>query len=133
MTVFVDTSFLIALLDEDDRRAAQAARLWTSAESTRTALVTSNYVVLEAAAVVQRRLGLPAVRRLLRDILAPVMIEWVSQGDHALAAEALLLAARRGLSLVDCTSFELMRRLGLRDCLAFDRHFSELGFSIVTE
>jgi predicted nucleic acid-binding protein len=30
--------------------------------------------------------------------------------------------------LVDCTSFELMRRLGIIQFLACDPHFAELGF-----
>jgi uncharacterized protein len=128
VTAFVDTSFLIALLDEDDARASRAAEAWRRAAHSEALVVTSNYVVLETCAVLQRRLGIAAVRRLVRDVLAPVSVEWVSREDHELAADALLLADRRGLSLVDCTSFELMRRLGLRECLAFDAHFGEQGF-----
>jgi predicted nucleic acid-binding protein len=30
--------------------------------------------------------------------------------------------------MVDCTSFELMRRLDVAECLAFDDHFAEQGF-----
>lgn len=94
-------------------------------------MLTSNYVVLEACAVLQRRLGVPATRKLVRQILQPVALEWVTRDDHERAVEALLVADRQNLSLVDCTSFEMMRRLDVRECLAFDQHFAEQGYSPV--
>lgn len=129
MSVFVDTSFLVALLDEDDMRSAKAARLWTQASVAGCSVLTTNYVVLECCAVLQRRLGVAAVRRLTRDLLAPVTVEWVTRTDHERALDALETARRRDLSLVDCVSFEVMRRLDLRDCLVFDPHFDEQGFA----
>lgn len=51
---------------------------------------------------------------------------------HSAAAVAsLFTAARRRLSLVDCTSFELMRRLGLTDVLALDTGFARQGFNLL--
>ena len=128
--MFVDTSFLVALLDEDDPRYADALRLWRKVEVERPFVLTSNYVVLEACAVLQRRLGISEMRTLVRQILEPVALEWVTRDDHERALEALLVADRRSLSLVDCVSFEVMRRLDIRECLAFDRHFAEQGFVI---
>ena len=129
--MFVDTSFLVALLDEDDPMYADALRLWRRVEAERLSVLTSNYVVLEACAVLQRRLGVPATRRLVHQILDPVALEWVTRDDHERAVDALLVADRRNLSLVDCVSFEVMRRMDIRECLAFDRHFAEQGFSSV--
>jgi predicted nucleic acid-binding protein len=131
VSVFVDTSFLVALLDEDDPMYADALRLWRRMEAERLSVLTSNYVVLEACAVLQRRLGVPAMRRLVHQILDPVALEWVTRDDHERAVDALLVADRRNLSLVDCVSFEVMRRMDIRECLAFDRHFAEQGFSPV--
>jgi predicted nucleic acid-binding protein len=42
---------------------------------------------------------------------------------------ALLAAGRRHLSLVDCVSFVIMRRLGIRAYLGLDAHFAEQGFT----
>jgi predicted nucleic acid-binding protein len=37
-------------------------------------------------------------------------------------------AHRRGLSLVDCTSFAIVRRQAITRAFHFDRHFQEQGF-----
>ena len=63
----------------------------------------------------------------LAPILHPV---WVDESVHASAVASLLAAGRRGLSLVDCTSFELMRRNGLDEALALDRDFVDQGFGV---
>jgi predicted nucleic acid-binding protein len=131
VSVLVDTSFFIALLDEDDEEATAAASIWRQAAAARLPVFTTNYVVLEACAVLQRLLGVAAVRRLLHHVLVPVDVEWVTRDDHERAAAALLVADRRRLSLVDCTSFEVMRRLEVHECLAFDPHFAEQGFAVV--
>ena len=34
-------------------------------------------------------------------------------------------------SLTDCSSMQMMRRLGLTDALTNDRHFTQEGFSIL--
>lgn len=78
--------------------------------------------------MLQRHIGAFAVRRLVRQVPDPVVVHWVTEEEHARAAEALLVAERRQLSLVDSTSFEMMRRLDARECLAFDRHFAKQGF-----
>jgi predicted nucleic acid-binding protein len=49
------------------------------------------------------------------------------------AMSALLAANRRTLSLVDCTSFEIMRESGLDTVFTFDAHFSEQGFKVIPQ
>lgn len=131
MTVFVDTSAFYAVLDRDDGRHAQAAAGWRRGIEGGEPLVSSNYVVVETAALLQHRLGLPAVRTFVEDLLPVVQVEWVTREDHAAATSALLVAGRRDLSLVDCTSFEVMRRLGLRRALCLDEGFRDQGFELV--
>ncbi len=55
----------------------------------------------------------------------------MSPADHGCATAALLAAARRKLSLVDCASIELCRRLGTRQAFAFDKHFRDAGLDLV--
>lgn len=126
--IFVDTSAFYALLDGDDTEHSRALKLWEREPPGEGGLVTTNYVVLESMALLQSRLGMPAVR-IFRDAILPlVRIEWIDEVAHAQAVSAFIAAARRGLSLVDLTSFETMRRLGIRSAFTFDRHFRQYGF-----
>lgn len=132
MTTYVDTSAWLAVLDADDQHHEAARVAWLGALERHEPLLTSNYVVVESTAVVQRRLGLDALRALTLDLLPVAEVEWVTPEDHDAATAALLTAGRRTLSLVDCSSFELMRRLGIRSVFAFDKHFIEQGFAALT-
>lgn len=65
------------------------------------------------------------------DVFPLLQVEWVDEIGHREAVSAMLVAGRRELSLVDCSSFGTMRRLGIRKAFAFDEHFAEQGFEIV--
>lgn len=128
---FVDTSALYAVMDRDDQRHAVADAFWQQTLSTDEVLVTSNYVVVECFALVQSRLGMEAVRLFADAVLPAIEVRWVAPEDHHTATQAVMAAGRRGLSLVDCSSFQLMRRLGIRRAFSLDRHFAEQGFELV--
>ena len=131
MSVYVDTSALYAMLDGDDANHAQARVTWIELPARREELIYTNYVLVETFALVQRRLGMEAVRTLQEDLIPILRIEWVDETRHLAGVNALLSASRRQISLVDCVSFEAMRRLGLKMALAFDRHFGEQGFGLL--
>jgi predicted nucleic acid-binding protein len=131
--VFVDTSGIFAALDADDANHASAAALFDDLLEDGTTLVVTSYVLAEAAALVQRRLGIDAARRLLRDHASVFDIAWVDEDLHSRGVDAWLAAGRRSLSLVDCVSFALMRELRLDTVFALDRHFAEQGFRVVPE
>jgi predicted nucleic acid-binding protein len=128
VTVFADTSALLALLDVDDEGHARALAAWASLAEAEAPLVTTNFVVLETIAVVQRRLGLDAVRAFVRDVMPLVDVVFIDEGLQQAALSALLAAGRRRLSLVDCASFEVMRRRQIGRAFAYDAHFEEQGF-----
>lgn len=93
--------------------------------------ITHNYVVLEASALVQRRLGSEATRDLLEELVPALEIRWVGAELHDRASAGLLAAGRRRVSLVDWVSFEVMRRHGIERAFAFDRDFVAQGFETV--
>jgi len=93
--------------------------------------VTHNYVVVEAATLVHRRLGTSATRILLEAILPVVEIVWIDRELHEAAVSALLAGIRRRVSLVDWVSFEVMRGRGIETAFAFDRDFGVQGFATV--
>lgn len=131
MTVFVDTSALLALLDADDAEHAAVRELFEGLLERRVALVTSNYVVLETAALLQRRIGVAPVRALHERLLPVLDVLWVDERVHDTAYRALSVADRRQISLVDWTSFELMRRHSVRQALTLDADFAAQGFEAV--
>lgn len=131
MTVFVDTSALYARMDSDDSRHADARTALRGIAAGPERLETTNYVVVETAALVQRRLGSAAVRALFDDVLPSVDAVWVDPEVHGAAVAALLVARGARLSLVDLVSFEVMRRRGIRTAFTFDADFAEQGFEVV--
>ena len=131
MSLFIDTSALYALLDGDEPRHADVVAAWRAVTDNGRPLFTSNYVLVETFALVQRRLGLDAVHALAEVFVPLLQSVWVDEELHAAAVASLFTAARRHLSLVDCTSFELMRRLGLTDVLALDTDFARQGFNLL--
>lgn len=131
MSTFVDTSALYAVLDADDERHTAAGAQWDRLLAGREALHTTNYVLVETTALLQSRIGMEGVRTLAADVLPVLSVHWIDEGLHRSAHHALLVSARRSLSLVDCASFEAMRRLGLESVFCFDPHFAEQGFTVV--
>jgi len=79
-------------------------------------------------ALLQARLGMAAVRMFHDAVLPLVRVDWIDEIVHGQAASAFIAADRRGLSLVDLSSFETMRRMGIRSVFTFDRHFRQYGF-----
>ncbi|HEX9259644.1 MAG TPA: PIN domain-containing protein [Acidimicrobiales bacterium] len=131
--VFVDTSALYAVLDADDRRHADAVagweRLLDGLGAGGTEPVPHGSVAVESTALVQHRLGMAAVRALHYDLHALLRIRRVDEQLHGRAVAALLAAGRRDVSLVDWTSFEMMRGDAIEVAFSFDDDFAQQGFA----
>ena len=127
---FVDTSALIALLDRSESKHPACARAWRTLLAEDEPLVTSSYVLVETYALAQRRLGIDAVRTLTTDYVPLFTVDWIDDAVHAAALASLLTANRRELSLVDCVSFEIMRRRDIAKAFTLDTDFAKQGFSV---
>jgi predicted nucleic acid-binding protein len=131
MNWFVDTSALYAVLDADNTDHARAKQTWAVLLRADERLCCTNYVLLETISLIQRRLGMEAVRDFQTNVAPLLEVTWLDAAAHRAGVSALLIADRRKLSLVDCTSFETMSRLGLQRVFAIDSHFTEQGFTVV--
>jgi predicted nucleic acid-binding protein len=131
MSVYLDTSALYAILDADDDCHSAAKAKWISLLEEGHGLFTSNYVLVETVALLQSRLGVEAVGTFAADIIPMIETFWADEGVHRSAQHSLLVAHRRQLSLVDCVSFEVIRRLQLSEVFCFDPHFADQGFRTI--
>ncbi|HEX5040863.1 MAG TPA: PIN domain-containing protein [Candidatus Limnocylindria bacterium] len=129
MSVFVDTSALYALLDEGDARhgdASDALRRLVGIE-----LVTHSYVVVEACALVGRRLPWESSVRLVDGILPVIDVRPVDADLYATAMTAYRRSGSSAVSLVDHASFAFIRSLGIARAFAYDDDFVREGIHLV--
>ena len=129
-TVFVDTSGFYACLDGSDPFHLQARAAFERAEQERWELVTTNYIVHETWALVQRRLGWEAVETFLNDLLSRCIIEWVDATAHNTAAARCCRTHERRFSLTDAVSLDCMTKRGITEAIAQDEHFARANIAM---
>ena len=119
---FVDTSGFYALADRSDRHHLAARRALENRQPG--SWITTDHVLVETWLLVRSRLGHAASLRLWDDLaLGLATLAPSSSADLTRARVIAGLWRDQELSLVDCTSFAFIERLGLRKAVAFDRHF----------
>ena len=96
----------------------------------RAELLTSSFVLVETAALLQRRVGLAAVHDFQSKIIPLLEIIWANGDWYTRAIQRLFALNDRNISLVDCLSFEIMESREITYAFSFDKHFPENGFSI---
>lgn len=131
--VFVDTSAIYSFVDAMDERHEPVLDTWTRLRDGGAFLLTTNYVLVESLALLQRRSGMAAATDFVLNVVPLLEVEWVDRETHEAAVQSVVAAGKRDLSLVDCVSFAVMRRLGLRQVLTVDEHFGEQGFECLPE
>lgn len=127
---FADTSALYAAVDARDTHHPDAAALMREmARSSRT-IVTSDYVIAETVNLAIARRGRVVAERLLElfERSAGIRIEWIEANRFATTKAYFRKHAAHGYSFTDCSSFVVMRELGISDALTTDRHFVAAGF-----
>jgi uncharacterized protein len=128
--VFVDTSAILALMLENDAEHPRARQAFAALRAQRTPLWTTSYVLVEAYALLRRRVGVEATARLRSDFEPLLDVVWVGAELHGRGLDLLALRPR-GVSLVDCVSFAAMHEHGIDRAFAYDRHFEEEGYALI--
>src|SRR3990172_7426223 len=128
--LFVDTSAWFAYANRKDPRhkiVSEALRNFSGR------LVTSNFVFDEAISLSRYRLGHQAARTIGSVLLDPneVDVLRVTGNDERAAWELFCSRNDQRYCFTDCTSFSLMRRLGLSLALALDEDFRAEGFASI--
>jgi len=130
--VFVDTSAIYALLVAEDAEHEPARSILVSLGATDVALVSSSFVLHETVALLQARIGMAAVRLFQEKVFPVLDMEWITSDIYERGLAALLAASNRHVSLTDWTSFVIMRSRGIQTAFAFDEHFEEQGFELLS-
>ena len=131
MSVFVDTSALIALMVADDEFFKDSCKILSELINKKIIIVSSNYVLLETHTILRNRIGIESVRVLKDDILPIIKTYWINEEIHDFGVRVLLASGHKKISLVDHISFEVMRRLNIKQAFTFDDHFKQMGFEIL--
>jgi predicted nucleic acid-binding protein len=132
--IFVDSGAWIALSLPNDRNGSAARAAYSElARGAHGSLVTSNFVLDEAVTFLRMASDAPTAARLARTVLASknVVVAWIDPGTFEAALQLFEERPDKRWSFTDCTSFAVMRDLGIENAFTFDRNFQEAGFSRV--
>lgn len=123
MTAFVDTGVLFARAFTRDGKHAAAKRVLEGLGVA--AAVTSDYVLIECWGLLNRRVGRDAAMRFWRGIRsAPIRVEFATPADLERAEAIADTWPDQSFSIVDCTSFAVMERMGCSRAATFDSDFA---------
>ena len=126
--LFVDTSFIIALINERDQYHLQAETLSHTFEQSH--LLTTDAVLLEIGNALAKDYRAEATR-IIRILRYSSKAE-VRQIDNNLFEKGFAIYERykdKEWGLVDCISFVVMWEAGVTEVLTFDGDFEQAGFS----
>ena len=127
--IFVDTGAFLAKELSADQHHEKAVRLWSKYYKEGVTLASSEHVLDETVTLFTRRTNASWASSWGKDVMG-AGIEWLTTEPKDLlhAMDLLKKYADQAVSFTDCLSFVLMRRDGIRDYFAFDRHFQAAGF-----
>ena len=131
-SVFVDTSYWLALELGNDQNYQSATRHWEGVRAALPPLVTTSYILDEVVTFFNSRGYHAKAIQVGRSLLHSPSIQLVHI-DEALFFEGWAYFQRhddKRYSLTDCISFTVMERLNIARAFTFDKHFAQAGFQI---
>ncbi len=134
MQYFEDTGFWIARLSRSDQWHTQAVAISGSFQPS-DRFFTSDFVLLEL-------LNYFSTAGSLLRLKSSTIVEEIENDPHhrilSTSSEHFREARKmyerhsdKAWSLTDCSSFQLMRELGIQNALTFDHHFEQAGFRTI--
>jgi predicted nucleic acid-binding protein len=125
MSLFVDTSIWYAAADKSDIGNTRAKAVLSGGE----ALVTTDHVLIETWTLIRCRLDRRSAERFWEGLRSGVAtVETVGPADLDTAWEIGKSYRDQDFSIVDRTSFAVMRRLGIERAASLDDDFAIFRF-----
>lgn len=128
--VFIDSSWFKAIADPSDDFSEKAAEQYEILKKKSALFVTTNFILDETFTLIRIKVDLPSaldLRKTLASMGNKLKLVYVLPQDEEKAWEWFPKEWSK-LSFTDCTSFAVMKRLGLTDVATFDKHFAKAGF-----
>jgi predicted nucleic acid-binding protein len=127
MKTFIDTLFVVALLNQRDQHHERAAALADRYAGER--FLITDAVLLEIGNALARNYRQQAAE-VIQHFLTSEDVEVVRLTPELFDEAFALYRAHRDKEwgLIDCISFVVMRRAGVAEALTFDQHFVQAGF-----
>jgi predicted nucleic acid-binding protein len=127
---FGDTSGWVALHDVSDANHQAARAHWQWLQQQRILVITTDYILDEAITLARFRAGHTAAVRLGTALLTSKVLQLIpiTPERRAKAWQLFQQYDDQAFSFTDCTSFAVMRELGLTEAFAFDTDFERAGF-----
>ena len=134
--VFVDTGGWIALAVQRDRYHKKAATCYRKLSKEKIVLNTTNYVLTETYTRIRYDDGHKKAiqfNALVQEAIkmGRLQLEWVTPAIHNDAWKIFEKFSDQDFSFVDCTSFVVSDRLGLKEAFGFDDHFKTMGLNLI--
>lgn len=130
--IFVDTSAWLAVSDRRDGNHASAIEYYEELVRGKAGrLITSDYILDETLTILQKRVGMDGVRQFLDALSSSKSVHqaWVTPERFRFSLEIFSKSSDQAWSFTDCTSFAIMRELGIREAFTFDADFRQAGFA----
>ena len=127
MSVFVDSSAILALADPSDRNHGRAVEVLEHLEGP---LITSNQVIIRTTGVVVARAGRGAAIELLERLRGEAGLTVYNIDPETEKKGWELFDSETAIELdpADAMSFALMRQLGIRMAFTFQKAFRQAAF-----
>ena len=130
--LFVDTSGWANLFIPTETHHHQTRQLFLALYRDRQPIITSSYIIAELVSLLDTRLRAARSQKLehIATLKNSPNITIIHITEEIDAAAWTLCQSRsdKPWSLVDCSSFVLMKQLNIQTALTTDRHFEQAGF-----
>lgn len=130
--IFIDTAFVIALINRRDQYHQQAVAI--ADQITGRSLLVTDAVLFEIGNGLARQFKKQAVA-ILSEFLAADEIEIIYSSPELFQQAFSLYKTHvdKDWGLVDCLSIAVMRERDIQQVLTFDQHFLQAGLTLFTE
>jgi len=132
MRIFIDTSALIAYYNIDDTCHAKASEVFKKigkGEIPLTRFFTTDYILNETVSFMECVLNRHELAvKVGEGLLTSPFTTLIRISEEFFQEAWNYFKDSKGCSFTDCTSFTIMKKLGITHAFTFDKHFESAGF-----